>query len=222
LAPRVLAASDQDPSVQDPSSPKTDGWVSGLSNPYLAFEPGRIFNYQAETDEGIETTVTEVTRNTKTIMGVVTTVVHDQGFLNGSLIEDTFDWYAQDTDGNVWYFGEDSKQIDHGVVIGTEGSWEAGVNGAQPGIVMPASPKNGMSYQQEFAAGVAEDMARVRSLSESVVVPYGSFSGCLETLEWSPLDKGVREFKFYAPGVGLVLTIEDKGNIRDELISIKH
>ncbi len=198
------------------------GWVSGLSNPYLAFQVGRVFNYRAVTPEGTETTVIEVTSDTKTIQGVATTVVHDQVSLNGSIIEDTFDWYAQDTDGNVWYFGEDSKQIDHDVVIGTEGSWEAGVNGAVAGIVMLAEPKVGVKYQQEFAAGVAEDMARVQSLNKVVQVPYGGFDDCLQTFEWTPLDKGVREQKFYARGVGLLLTLEDKGNIRDELISVQH
>ncbi len=209
--------------LEAPAFPtSTSGWVSGLSNPYLAFAVGRTFNYRAETPEGTETTVVEVTRDTRTIQGVVTTVVHDQVSLEGSLIEDTFDWYAQDTDGNVWYFGEDSKQIDHGVVIGTEGSWEAGVNGAQAGIVMLANPKVGVKYQQEFLAGVAEDMARVQSLSKSVEVPYGTFDDCLQTLEWTSLEKGAREQKFYARDVGLLLTLEEKGSISDELISVRH
>ena len=218
LAPGAATTS----TLQAPTFPASaSGWVSGLSNPYLSFFRGRVFNYRAETDEGVETTVIEVTRDTKTIQGVVTTVVHDQVSLDGSLIEDTFDWYAQDTDGNVWYFGEDSKQILNGVVIGTEGSWEAGVNGAVSGIVMLANPKVGMKYQQEYLAGVAEDMARVASLSETVEVPYGSFDDCLKTFEWTPLDRSSREYKYYARGVGLLLTTEDKGNIRDELISIK-
>jgi hypothetical protein len=200
--------------------PGTSRWVRELSNPWLGFVVGKVFHYRAETPEGVETTVVEVTATKKTIQGVSTTVVHDQVSLNGSLIEDTYDWYAQDRDGNVWYFGEDSRQIEDNVVIGTEGSWEAGVNGAQPGIVMLANPKVGMKYQQEFAPGVAEDMARIHSLSESVQVPYGNFDNCLETIEWTPLDKKSRESKFYALGVGLVLTIEGKGSIRDELIPI--
>jgi hypothetical protein len=203
-----------------PTSPSS--WVSGLSNPYLGFQLGRVFQYRAETPEGVETTVIDVTRDTRTIQGVLTTVVHDQVSLDGSLIEDTFDWYAQDTDGNVWYFGEDSKQIDHGVVIGTEGSWEAGVNGAEAGIVMLAEPKVGMKYRQEYLAGVAEDIARVQSLSRSVQVPYGSFDNCLQTFEWTPLDRSVREYKYYALGVGLVLTTEDKGRVLDQLVSVKH
>jgi hypothetical protein len=148
--------------------------------------------------------------------------VHDQGFLDGELTEDTFDWYAQDKAGNVWYFGEDSKTIEDGQVVSTEGSWEAGVNGARPGVIMLAAPEIGVRYQQEFAAGVAEDMAKVVSLTESVTVPYGSFTGCLKTLEWSPLEPGAREYKFYAPGVGELLEIDAKGSGQPlELISIQ-
>lgn len=220
LAPGAATTSTLTATPRFPASPS--GWVSGLSNPYLGFERGRVFHYRAETPEGVETAVIEVTRDTRTIQGVVTTVVHDQVALNGSLIEDTFDWYAQDTDGNVWYFGEDSKQMDHGVVIGTAGSWEAGVNGAQAGIIMLAEPKVGTRYRQEYAAGVAEDMARVQSLSRFVQVPYGSFDNCLQTFEWTPLDRSVREYKYYARGVGLVLTTEDKGNVLDQLVSVKH
>lgn len=223
-APRAvapMASGPMDMKVEGPSlPPSSTGWVSGLSNPYLGFEAGRVFNYRAETAEGLETTVVEVTSDTKVIQGVVTTVVHDRVSLNGSLIEDTFDWYAQDTDGTVWYFGEDSKQIDHDAVVGTEGSWEAGVNGAQAGIAMLADPKVGVRYSQEFSAGVAEDMARIQSLSRPAHVPYGSFDNCLVTLESTPLDKQVREYKFYARGVGLVLTTEDQGTLRDELVSV--
>jgi hypothetical protein len=216
----LLAPSPMDMKAEAPSPPpSTSGWVAGLSNPYLGFEAGRVFNYRSETPEGLETTVVEVTSDTRLIQGVVTTVVHDRVSLDGSLIEDTYDWYAQDTGGTVWYFGEDSKQIDHGVVVGTEGSWEAGVNGAQAGIAMLADPKVGVRYSQEYSAGVAEDMARIQSLSRPAQVAYGSFD-CMVTLEWTPLDKKVREYKYYARGVGLVLTTEDQGTLRDELVSV--
>jgi hypothetical protein len=125
--------------------------------------------------------------------------------------------------GNVWYFGEDSKQIENGVVVGTEGSWEAGVDGAKPGIIMLAEPKVGTKYQQEFAPGVAEDMAKVLSLSETVEVPYGRFEGCLKTAEWTPLEPGAREFKYYAPGTGQVLEVQSRGGgVRVELIAIEN
>lgn len=203
-----------------PPPPRSQRWVAELSNPWLGFEVGKVFHYRAETPDGIETSVVEVTGDKKIIQGVSTTVVHDVVSLDGSVIEDTFDWYAQDNEGNVWYFGEDSRQIDHGAEIGNEGSWEAGVDGARPGIVMLAEPKVGMKYQQEYAPGVAEDEAKVRSLNGSVEVPYGSFDHCLVTFETTRLDRSSREYKYYALGIGLVLTLEDKRNVRDELISV--
>jgi hypothetical protein len=202
-----------------PSDP--DDFVAEIDNPYLAFERGKVFRYEGETDEGVETIVVEVTRRNKTILGVETTVVHDQVFLEGDLIEDTFDWFAQDEDGNVWYFGEDSREIEDGEVVSTEGSWEAGVDGARPGIFMLADPEVGARYQQEFAEGVAEDRARVVRLSEEVEVEFGTFDDCLKILEWNPLQPGSREYKFYAPGVGLVLEHSAQGNAaRVELVDV--
>jgi hypothetical protein len=201
-----------------PSFPGADAFVDEVTNPYLSFERGKIFRYEVELDEGIETTVDEVTNLKKTVMGVDVTVVHDQVFLNDELIEDTFDWYAQDEDGNVWYFGEDTKEYLPGGEVSTHGSWEAGING-DPGIVMLAEPVKGAQYQQEDAPDIAEDMARVKSLSESVVVEYGAFDGCLQILEWTPLEPGVREYKYYKAGVGLVLET-GKGE-RLELIEIE-
>ena len=204
-----------------PSDPS--GFVAGIDNPDLAFAPRRVFHYQSQTAEGVETNTVEVTNRTKLILGITATVVHDQAYLDGALVEDTFDWYAQDTQGNVWYLGEDSRQVQNGVVIGTEGSWEAGVNGASAGLIMLAQPKVGTQYQQEFAAGIAEDMARVLSLSATADVAYGGFTGCLKTEEWTPLEPGAREAKFYCPGVGLVLELEARGGgVRNELTSIEN
>ncbi len=201
-------------------------FVAGIDHPFLGFTPGKTFSYAGETEEGLETIEVVVTSDTKEILGVTTTVVHDRAYLAGELVEDTFDWYAQDKDGNVWYFGEDSKTYEGGlggVVVSTEGSWEAGVNGALPGILMPAvdNLKIGETYQQEFAADVAEDMAKVLSLKKSVSVPYGEFEDCLQTMEWTPLTRGAREFKYYAYGVGLVLEVEPRGGRgRVELIDV--
>jgi hypothetical protein len=204
-----------------PPFPGAAAFVDGLSNPYLAFTPGRVFRYQGDTKTGVETVVVEVTHQKKTILGVATTVVHDQGYVDGVLNEDTFDWYAEDTDGNVWYFGEDSKQIVDGQVVSTEGSWEGGVNGATPGIAMLAHPAVGVTYQQEFAAGVAEDMAKVVSLTEKVQVPFGGFTGCLETAEWTHIEPAPREYKYYQPGIGELLEVSHQnGGERLELVSI--
>jgi hypothetical protein len=196
------------PSAQiDPNN-----FVDVVDNPYFPLEPGTTYIYEGET-EGVPTRdVMTVTSDTKVILGVTTIVVHDQAFEEGILVEDTFDWYAQDVDGNVWYFGEDTKELDEdGNVISTEGSWEAGVDGAEPGIIMEANPKKGDKYQQELAPDVAEDMAQVIGFEDSFCVPYGCFEDVLVTKEWSPLDKGAVENKYYAPGVGFIYSEMVKG-----------
>ena len=201
------------------TAPDTDpaNFVSQVDNKFFPLPPGTTFVYEGAAD-GIPTRdEVYVTHDTKQILGVTCTVVRDRAFEDGALVEETFDWYAQDVEGNVWYFGEDAKELDpnSGEVISTEGSWEAGVNGAQPGIVMPANPKVGDRYQQENAPDVAEDMAQVRSLDESACVSYDCYSDVLKTKEWSPLDKGVVENKYYAADVGLILALTVKGG--DEL-----
>jgi hypothetical protein len=196
-------------------------FVDEITNPWLGYTVGKTFHYESETDEGLETITVEVLAETKTILGIEATIVHDWVELDGELIEDTYDWYAQDVWGNVWYLGEDSKEYEDGMVVSTEGSWEAGVDGAVAGIIMLADPKIGMQYYQEYYEDEAEDEARVLSLKKSVEVPAGQFDGCLETGEWTKLDPGAREFKFYAYGVGVVLELIPRGGReRVELISI--
>jgi hypothetical protein len=202
-----------------PIFPGASHFVAEVTNPYLNFARGRTFRYESQTDEGLEVTVDEVTNLKKTVMGIDVTVVHDQVLLNDKLIEDTFDWYAQDDEGNVWYFGEDTKTLDgNGNVITTQGSWEAGISGS-PGLVMLAAPFKGAAYQQEDAPDIAEDQARVKSLDAFAEVPYGSFDECVQTTEWTPLEPGVREYKFYKAGVGLVLETGKQGE-RVELVDI--
>lgn len=193
-----------------------------IDNPYFPLVPGTTFIYEAETEDGLEVNEVEVTVETKEILDVTCTVVLDMVWVEGVLTEETYDWYAQDKDGNVWYFGEDTKEYDEsGNVISTEGSWEADVDGAKPGIVMEANPQPGDSYRQEYYEDVAEDMAKVLRLNASVSVPYGEFEDCLKTKEWTPLDRGVVEHKYYAWGVGLVLVTELKGkSVRVELVEI--
>jgi hypothetical protein len=206
--------------------PKTgstpSGWVAEVTNPYFPLRPGTTFHYTGETDGIRSTDDMEVTRQKKVILGVRCTVVHDRVSTDGILSEDTLDWYAQDTGGNVWYFGEDTKELDsNGHVISTEGSWLAGVNGAQQGIIMEAHPRVGDQYQQEFAVGVAQDMAQVLGLNKSACVIYGCFDDLLLTKEWSPLEKGVTEHKSYASDVGLILEdVVKGGDEHSELVSI--
>lgn len=195
-------------------------FVAGITNQYLPLTPGVTRIYTGNKPDGVEVNRVTVTSDTKSILGVVCMVVHDTVTLDGNLIEDTLDWFAQDTEGNVWYFGEDSKEIENDVVVSTEGSWEAGVDGAKPGIVMLANPTVGAVYRQEFLQGVAEDMGKVVALDENVTVPFGAYANCLKTKDFTPLDRSVVEFKYYAPGVGLVLTEEDDANV--ELTGIEN
>jgi hypothetical protein len=149
-----------------------------------------------------------VTTNTKLIDGVTCVEVHDQVFTDGALTEDTLDWFAQDKQGNVWYFGEDSDELVNGRVSSIGGSWQGGVSGASPGIVMKAHPKVGDFYRQEFLLNNAEDTAGVMSLNQTVTVPAGTFHHCLETEEITGLEPGALEHKFYATGIGNVQTID--------------
>ncbi|AKB32634.1 hypothetical protein MSSIH_1944 [Methanosarcina siciliae HI350] len=198
-----------------------DDFVEVIDNPYFPLTPGTTFVYEGESEgEPIRDEV-YVTNETRTVMGVKTIVVRDREFEDGELAEETFDWYAQDKDGNVWYFGEDSREYDEGEVVSTEGSWEAGVNGAQPGIIMKGNPQVGDTYRQEYLAGEAEDMAEVVSMNESVSVPYGSFENCLKTREWTPLEPGIEENKYYAAETGLLLEITVRGEAEKlELVEI--
>ncbi len=150
------------------------------------------------------------------------TVVHDQVIVKGDLVEDTFDWFAQDSAGNVWYFGEDTKELDHGQVISTEGSWEAGVDNAQAGIFMPATPTVGQVFKQEDAKNVAEDCSKIVDLSADVKTPYISSSEALKTEEFSLLERGVLDNKFYLRGIGLVReqTIQGGSDFL-ELVTVK-
>jgi hypothetical protein len=169
-------------------------------NPYFPLEPGVMKVYQGG-EERVEVTVTAETRE---ILGITAVVVTDQVFVGDELVEDTLDWYATDNAGNVWYLGEQTAEYDNGVVVTTAGSWEARVDGAQPGIIMLADPRVGDAYRQEFYSGEAEDVATVYAVGESVDVPYASYDQVLVTEDWSLLDPHVHERKWYASGVGVV------------------
>jgi hypothetical protein len=176
-----------------------------IDNPYLPLIPGITYIYRGSDEDGLPIRDRfTVTSDTRVITGVTTTVVRDRAFVDGELVEDTLDYFAQDKAGNVWYFGEDSKDIEDGVVVSTDGSWLAGVNGAKPGIIMRALPGVGDAYKQETAVGVAEDQAQVLALHEPANVPFANFGDCLKTAEFTRLEPDVLEHKFYAPGIGLV------------------
>jgi hypothetical protein len=183
--------------------------------------PGSRWVYRESDADGAELRVeVTVTERTKRILGIDATVVHDVVTEDGELVEVTYDWYAQDTAGNVWYLGEATKEYENGKVVTTAGSWEAGIDGAQAGVVMPAEPRVGLAYRQEHYAGEAEDRGRVLSLDERAEVPFGSFDGVLMTRDWTPLEPDVLEHKFYARGVGPVLALGlSGGGGREELVA---
>ena len=181
-----------------------ENFVTGINNPFLPLPAGSTFSYIAETSDGTETVELEVLQETKMVMGITCTIVRDKNYLDGEVTEETFDWFAQDKDGNVWYMGEAVDNYVEGVLDNHYGSWEAGVDGAEPGIVMLANPVIGLQYRQEHYIGEAEDQGKVISNNESVTVKAGSFSNCLKVEETNPLDKDFLEYKFYARGVGLV------------------
>jgi len=198
-------------------------FVSLVTNPYMPLLPGTVTVFKGVQDGKPALDISTVTRQSKTILGVNITVVHDRVYLNKKLAEDTLDWYAQDKQGNVWYFGEDSKEIENGQVTSTEGSWEAGVNGALPGIIMEAHPKKGDAYQQEFAGDTASDRAKVLSLRQTTTVPFGTFSRVLQTKEFTPLEPGVVEQKFFAKGIGFIKSVMVKGGKEEfHLVAIRY
>ena len=216
LVPAVAAAAP-------PPPPDPANFVSVIDNPYFPLVPGTTFIYRGESDGAPTRDVMTVTSDTKVIQGVTTTVVHHLSYEDRVLIEETFDWYAQDLDGNVWYFGEDTKEFDeNGNVISTAGSWEAGVDGAQAGIIMLADPQVGDRYYQEFYRGEAEDQAKVIQLDASICVEYGCFDNVLVTREWARLEPGVVELKYYAEGVGFIYGEMVKGGQEfTELVRIR-
>jgi hypothetical protein len=188
-------------------------FTTKIDNEYFPMEPGTTFLYEG----GAQHSEMTVTSETKKVMGVECVVVDHREWEGDMLIERTYDWFAQDKEGTVWYFGEDTKEYENGKVVSTTGSWEAGVDGAKPGIIMPSDPKVGQSYHQEYYPGEAMDKARVLSFNASVTVPYGSFDHVLETREWTPLQPGFSEKKYYVRGVGPL------GNPADQaLVDVMH
>ena len=217
----ALAAGCSDKCSRDLGyNPEIDpaNFVNGVNNRFFPLVPGTTFTYEA----GDETVDTTVTTERKLILGVSCVVVHDTASFNGEVIEDTFDYYAQDRLGNVWYMGEATEELDHGVVTSTHGSWEAGVDGAKPGIIMPASPQAGLEYSQEYLACEAEDRASVIATDAAASVPEGDYTGCVKTRDFTPLEPALNEEKFYCPGKGLVLSVDKVTGDREELTAITH
>jgi hypothetical protein len=191
---------------------KRPGFTARVTNPWFPLRPGSVYRYRGVKDGKPSREVLVVTHRTKTIDGAPCVVVSDRLYLGSRLEERTIDWYSQDARGNVWYFGERTAELDaDGKVKSTSGSWRAGVNGAKPGIFMFAHPRPGRSARQEYLKGEAEDHFRVVSLDEPANVPYRSFRHTMLTKEWTPLEPGVIDHKYYARGIGTVLERTVKG-----------
>lgn len=216
----VAAASIIAAGAADARQPR---FVHRIDNPWLPFRPGTVFVYRGVKDGKASRDVVRVTTHTRTIDGVRCVAVSDRLYLRGALEERTTDWYVQDAQGNVWYFGEATAELDPaGRVTSREGSWQAGLHGARPGIVMPARPRVGQTFRQEFYKGHAEDHFQVLSLSAPVHVPYTSSRKALLTKEWTPLEPGVIDHKLYLRGIGMVEERTVKGgDERGSLVSFR-
>jgi hypothetical protein len=210
------------PQGSEPVTLNPDDFSTRIDNRYWPMAPGSRWVYREERGGGrfqrVTVTVTHQTK--KVAAGVTARVVHDVVKRGRSLVEDTYDWYAQDGEGNVWYLGEDTREYKQGKVFTREGSWEAGADGAQAGIIMPAHPRVGMRYRQEYYAGKAEDRAQVVALRSRATVPYGRFAELLVTRDSTPLEPSALEHKYYAPGVGPVLSVSRHGH-REELVRFR-
>jgi hypothetical protein len=198
-------------------------FASTVDNPWFPLRPGTTLVYRGVKDGKPSRDVVTVDHATKTIQGAPCTVVTDLLYLSGKLEERTTDWYAQDAAGNVWYYGEETAVLyPDGRVKNTTGSWQAGVRGAQAGIYMPANPHIGQTGRQEYYKGEAEDHFRVKSVSTRVRTPGSSSASALLTEEWTPLEPGVLDHKYYVRGIGTVLEQAVKGAAeRNTLVSVR-
>ena len=196
-APRTTAGSTYEP-VLDPAN-----FVSVIDNPYYPLPVGRVLTYK---DEARATDTITVTNQTKVIEGITTTVVTQKLVARqGKTLEKTTDWFAQDKQGNVWYMGEATKAYLPGGQVDPSGSWQAGVNGGQPGMIMEANPQIPDAYRQEYLKGEAEDTAWITGRGGSLTVPYGTVHNVLTSLEHTALEPDVIDMKIYAPGLGIVM-----------------
>jgi hypothetical protein len=189
-------------------------FVPRVDHPYFPLSPGDRWSYEETDDEGnVQQIEVEVQDETRDIGGITATVVRDTATEDGVVREDTFDWFAQDAEGNVWYLGEDTTAYDEqGDVEDHDGSWEHGVDGALAGIIMPAEPEVGFAYRQEYDPGNAEDLGEIIQLGATTSVPFGDFEDVVVTRDWNPLEPDVVEEKWYAPGVGVVREADTTGS----------
>ncbi|CAN5632777.1 hypothetical protein BH24ACT14_BH24ACT14_08030 [soil metagenome] len=218
-----VAARPQLPRGDDPVKLYPADFTTKIDNPYSPMAPRTRWTYREIDEEGKQLKVVViVTNQTKEIAnGITARVVRDTVTEAGELVEDTFDWYAQDNDGNVWYLGEDTAEFENGKIATKSGSWEAGVDGALAGIIMPGDPRAGLRYRQEYYKGEAEDNGGVLSTREMADVPAGHYDNVLLTKDTNAIEPNVLEYKLYAKGVGPVLALGISGGVgREELLNV--
>jgi len=215
----LLACSDSLGPDSTPAVPTS--LQATVTNPFFPLTPGTTQIFNTQTASGLEVDSVTVLANTAVVNGFDATEVHDRVYLAGSLTEDTYDWFAQDSAGNVWYLGEDTKQYENGTLVGTEGTWKWGVHGALPGIIMWGDTTGMINklYRQEYDQGNAQDVGKVVALNQGVTVPFGNLTSCIKTEEWSTLEKGPHDNKFYCPQVGTALEVGGSGD-STKLVSV--
>ncbi len=212
------------PQGNEPVDLDPKNFTTKIDNRYWPMVPGTRWTYRETDQEGAELqVVVTVTGQTKKIAnGITARVVRDTVTEEGKLVEDTFDWYAQDEQGNIWYLGENTAEFENGEIATKEGSFEAGVDGAMPGIIMPGNPEDGMQFRQEYYKGEAEDNGEILSTDEMAETPYGQFDDALLTKDTITIEPNVLEYKLYAPHVGPVLVVGVSGGpgSREDLIKL--
>lgn len=214
LGPGIDAAACKVDSSYDPKVDPSD-FVAAVDNPFFPLTPGTTRTYKAG-DETIEFTVLA---EKKTILGVACVTVHDVATVNGKITEDTLDWFAQDTKGTVWYFGEDTKKTEADGSVSTKGSWLAGVHGGKIGIQTPGDPKVAPRYRQEYLACHAEDYGEITDVNATATVGGTTYTGCIKTRDTSAIDPLLDEDKYYCKGKGLVLIVNQPSGEREELLA---
>ena len=214
-APDAMLPTGAEPVNLDPADFSAD-----ITHPYWPMKPGTRWTYRDVDEKGEvqDVVIVSTTETKKLANGITARVVRDTVRSDGELVEDTFDWYAQDSAGNVWYLGEDTAEFENGKIVTRAGSFEAGAGGALPGILLPAEPQVGQKYRQEYLKGEAEDNGEVLGINQLVEVPTGRYRDALLTRDTSSLEPTVVQYKLYAPGIGPVLALDISGGAAREAL----